>query len=164
LLCGVAHTIRRGALLNGIQRVYPKTLPLALAQIDESQSPFYSTDGKVKPKKHVKSNIVVETNYLDGQIDADFRVILDEVRSFMIRLEINFRRIKLNLYPTKSQIERMVQRCDLTVAEITGKELTRRVLEKIGHSVSGASFPRQSGLCRASRSRTISQGTPSTTR
>jgi hypothetical protein len=71
-----------GALLNGIQRVYLKTLPLALAQIDESQSPFYSTDGKVKPKKHVKSNIVVETNYLAGQIDGDLRVILDEVRSF----------------------------------------------------------------------------------
>jgi hypothetical protein len=71
-----------GALLNGIQRVYPKTLPLALAQIDESQSPFYSTEGKVKQKKHVKSNIVVETNYLAGQIDGDLRVILDEVRSF----------------------------------------------------------------------------------
>jgi hypothetical protein len=126
-----------GALLK---RVYLKTLPLALAQIDESQSPFYSSDGKVKPKKHVKSNIVVETNYLAGQIDADFRVILDEVRSFMIRLEINFRRINFNLYLTKSQIERMVQRCDLTAAEITGKELTHRVLEKIGHSVSGAGF------------------------
>jgi|SRR5450756_851321 len=129
-----------GALLNGIKRIYLKTLPLALAQIDEADAPFYPTEGRVHLKKAGKSHISIETNYLAGQIDADFRIILGPSRRLIIRLEINFRRINFDLYLTKSQVERILGRTDLTVQEITARDSTKKVLERIGHSVSGASF------------------------
>ena len=129
-----------GALLNSIRRVYLRTLPLALAQIDEAQAPFYRTDGKIRSKRLNKSNIVIQTNYLAGQIDADFLIIFGPTRCLIIRLEINLRRINFNLYLTKAQVEKILGRADLSVAEITGKESTREILERIGHSVSGASF------------------------
>jgi hypothetical protein len=129
-----------GALLNSIKRIYLKTLPLALAQIHEAQAPFYNTDAKTKPKKLSKSNISIETNYLPGQIDADFVINLAPARRLVIRLEINFRRINFNLYLTKAQAEEILGRTGLSVAEITGKESTSKILERIGHSVSGASF------------------------
>jgi hypothetical protein len=138
----VALHIQSGeaALLNSIKRIYLKTLPLALAQIDESDAPFYPTSSKSRLKKAGKSHISVETNYLAGQIDADFSVIFGPTRRLIIRLEINFRRINFNLYLTKTQVERILGCADLTVKEITAKDSTRKVLERIGHSVSGASF------------------------
>ena len=137
----VALHIQSGeaALLNGIKRIYLKTLPLALTQIDEAQSPFYPTGGKVR-KNAPTSKITVETNYLPGQIDADFLINLSSSRRLIIRLEINFRRINFNLYLTKAQVERILGRADLTVQEMTARDSTRRVLERIGHSVTGASF------------------------
>lgn len=138
----VALHIQSGeaALLNSIKRIYLKTLPLALTQIDEAQSPFYPTGGKVRAKNAPTSKITVETNYLPGQIDADFLINLSSSRRLIIRLEINFRRINFNLYLTRSQVERILGRADLSVQEMTAKDSTRRVLERIGHSVIGASF------------------------
>jgi hypothetical protein len=138
----VALHIQSGeaALLNSIKRIYLKTLPLALAQIDEADAPFYSTDGSVRIKKAGKSKITVETNYLAGQIDGDFRINLSPSRHLIIRLEINFRRINFDLYLTKSQVEKILGCTGLSVQDITAKESTSKVLERIGHSVSGASF------------------------
>jgi hypothetical protein len=138
----VALHIQSGeaALLNSIKRIYLKTLPLALAQIDEAGAPFYPTGGKVRKKKAAKSNITIETNYLAGQIDADFLIHLTPSRLLIIRLEINFRRINFNLYLTRDQVEKILGRTDLAVQEITAKDSTRWVLERIGHSVGGASF------------------------
>jgi hypothetical protein len=138
----VALHIQSGeaALLNSIKRVYLKTLPMALAQIDEAGAPFYPTEGKARIKKATKSKITIETNYLAGQIDADFLIHLSPSRQLIIRLEINFRRINFDLYLTKDQIEKILGRAALSVQEITGKDSTRRVLERIGHSVSGAGF------------------------
>jgi hypothetical protein len=138
----VAMHIQSGerALLNSIKRIYLKTLPLALVQIDETETPFYNTDAGIRRKKPARSNISVETNYLPGQIDADFLIKLPPSRRLIIRLEINFRRINFNLYLTRAQAERILGRSGLSVAEITGKESTTRILERIGHSVSGATF------------------------
>jgi len=58
----------------------------------------------------------------------------------IIRLEINFRRINFDLYLTKSQVEKILGCTGLSVQDITAKESTSKVLERIGHSVSGASF------------------------
>jgi hypothetical protein len=138
----VAMHIQSGetALLNAIRRIYLRTLPLALTQIDEADAAFYSTGGKIGANKPKRSGITVETNYLAGQIDADFLINLAATRRLIIRLEINFRRINFDLYLTKAQIERILGRSGLSAAEITAKDTTRQLLEKIGHSVSGASF------------------------
>jgi hypothetical protein len=138
----VAMHIQSGetALLNAIRRIYLRTLPLALTQIDEADAAFYSTGGKIGANKPKRSGITVETNYLAGQIDADFLINLAATRRLIIRLEINFRRINFDLYLTKAQIERILGRSGLSAAEITAKDTTRQILEKIGHSVSGASF------------------------
>ena len=138
----VALHIQSGeaALLNSIKRIYLKTLPLALSQIDEAGAAFYPTEGKVRTKKASKSKITVETNYLAGQIDADFLIKLSPSRRLIIRLEINFRRINFNLYLTRDQVEKILGRTNLAIQDITAKNSTRMVLERIGHSVSGAGF------------------------
>ena len=138
----VALHIQSGeaALLNSIKRIYLRTLPMALSQIDEAGAPFYSTEGRVRIKKAEKSKITIETNYLARQIDADFLINLSPSRRLIIRLEINFRRINFNLYLTRDQVEKILGRTGLGDPEITGGESTRMVLERIGHSVSGAAF------------------------
>src|SRR5258706_4388123 len=95
---------------------------------------------RVRIRKAEKSKINIETNYLAGQIDADFLINLSPSSRLIIRLEINFRRINFNLYLTKGQVEKIPGCTDLAVQEMTAKDSTRRVLERIGHSVSGAGF------------------------
>jgi len=138
----VAMHIQSGesALLNSIRKVYLRTLPLALAQIDETQAPFYDAAGGRRPKRETKSQIVVETNYLPGQIDADFLIRWPTHKRLLIRLEINFRRINFNLYLTGEQIARILKRPPLSVEELTSEDVAHQILERLGHSVSGASF------------------------
>jgi len=45
-----------------------------------------STEGKIRAKKPKKSNITVETNYLAGQIDADFLINLAVARRLINRV------------------------------------------------------------------------------